>query len=288
MAFSLTPPTSLPYQPSSKPIQLLFEAKRFSKDLSPHFSTISGTWESEIHGLVNDSVRKVVPIALKERSEDVFDVLVYIGDFVPPVFGIRENGSHLAVVGPGRDVASAKVRKSLEKLKPPLATDLLLSNDGNRLLEGSVTNFFVVCRKVKNDQVDKDGAEGTSFDEKESIDCFEVQTAPIGDGVLPGVIRQLVIEVCLTKGIPFREVAPMWSEHEIWEEAFLTNSLRLLQHVETVSIPDSWDSLNSKSWKDISWNKKQFEQSPGIITRLIQKEVIEKANLEGYSFSEAA
>ncbi|XP_030486388.2 uncharacterized protein LOC115703045 isoform X1 [Cannabis sativa] len=309
--------------------QLLFEAKRFSKDSSPHFSTISGTWESEIRGLINDSVRKVVPIALKERSEgeelsittlvtgnfekliqtqseyekenvrresvvDVFDVLVYIGDFVPPVFGIRENGSHLAVVGPGRDVASAKysdwvrVRKSLEKLKPPLATDLLLSNDGNRLLEGSVTNFFVVCRKVKNDQVDKDGAEGTSFDEKESIDCFEVQTAPIGDGVLPGVIRQLVIEVCLTKGIPFREVAPMWSEHEIWEEAFLTNSLRLLQHVETVSIPDSWDSLNSKSWKDISWNKKQFERSPGIITRLIQKEVIEKANLEGYSFSEAA
>lgn len=39
-------------------------------------------------------------------------------------------------------------RKSLEKLRPPLVTELLLSNDGDQILEGSVTNFFVVCRKV--------------------------------------------------------------------------------------------------------------------------------------------
>lgn len=27
-------------------------------------------------------------------------------------------------------------------------TELLLSNDGDQLLEGSITNFFVVCHKV--------------------------------------------------------------------------------------------------------------------------------------------
>lgn len=36
----------------------------------------------------------------------------------------------------------------MEKVRPPSATELLLTNDGDRILEGSVTNFFVVCRKV--------------------------------------------------------------------------------------------------------------------------------------------
>lgn len=36
----------------------------------------------------------------------------------------------------------------MEKMRPPMATELLLSDDGDRLLEGSVTNFFVVCQKV--------------------------------------------------------------------------------------------------------------------------------------------
>lgn len=39
----------------------------------------------------------------------------------------------------------------------------------------------------------------------------------------------------------------------------IADSLRVLQHVETVSIPNSWDSLDLKTWHDVSWNKKQFE-----------------------------
>lgn len=42
-----------------------------------------------------------------------------------------------------------RLRKPLEKLRPPFATELLLSNDGDRILEGCLTNFFVVCRKVR-------------------------------------------------------------------------------------------------------------------------------------------
>ena len=111
--------------------QLLFEAKQSLKEFLPSFSMISETWESEVRSLVNDSMIKVLPIALKERSEGeelsitalvtgnlenlspervekFLDVHIHIGAYIPPVFGTRENGAHLAVVGPGREAASAK------------------------------------------------------------------------------------------------------------------------------------------------------------------------------------
>jgi branched-subunit amino acid aminotransferase/4-amino-4-deoxychorismate lyase len=36
----------------------------------------------------------------------------------------------------------------MDKMRPPGVTELLLTNDGDHILEGSVTNFFVVCEKV--------------------------------------------------------------------------------------------------------------------------------------------
>ncbi|XVF83313.1 hypothetical protein PTKIN_Ptkin16aG0476800 [Pterospermum kingtungense] len=220
----------------------------------------------------------------------VFDMLLHIRSYVPPVIGVGENGAHLALVGPGRDVAAAKysawvrlvlhlkekkfkffgkkvesrLRKPLDKLRPPLVTELLLSNDGDRILEGCITNFFVVCRRGKND------AEGKYLHVYNEY-SVEVQTAPITDGVLPGIIRQLVIEVCMSKGmgIPVREDAPSWEQHEVWEEAFITNSLRVLQHVETNKVPHSWESLESKCFDGMSWMEKKFE-GPGMITKIIQ------------------
>ncbi|KAJ6717746.1 D-AMINOACID AMINOTRANSFERASE-LIKE PLP-DEPENDENT ENZYMES SUPERFAMILY PROTEIN [Salix purpurea] len=175
-------------------------------------------WESTIKSLVNESVNKVLPVALREtRNEgeelavtalvtgnteklgevkrnvfEALDVHVHVGSHVPHVFGVKGYGARVAVVGPGRNIAEAKysdwvrLRKSLEKLRPPLVTELLLSNDGDRILEGCVTNFFVVCRKDNRNEKYLGGNENTL--------PYEVQTAPIGDGVLPGVIRQLVIE----------------------------------------------------------------------------------------------
>ncbi|KAF3946933.1 hypothetical protein CMV_026856 [Castanea mollissima] len=143
--------------------------------------------------LVNDSMNKVLPIAMKERRSDgeelsvttlvsgtierlsgignvgydddddddddddergcqALDVYVYVGSYVVPAFGVRGNGARLALVGRGRDMANAKLRKPLEKLRPLSVTELLLSNDGDQILEGCVTNFFVVCRKVPSSQ----------------------------------------------------------------------------------------------------------------------------------------
>ncbi|KAI3705980.1 hypothetical protein L1987_76231 [Smallanthus sonchifolius] len=263
-------------------------------------------WESMIPSFVNDPMTKAIPYALKERKgetelaftalvtgnlenlipdkrvdeEDiyrVFNVHLHVSLYDPIVFGVKTNAAHLAVVGHGRDIANAKysdwvrIRKPLEKLRPPSATELLLSNDGDQILEGCLTNFFVLSRK---DNIEEDGKYGYSL---------ELQTAPISDGVLPGVVREVVIEVCMKIGIPIREVAPSWSKRHLWEEAFITNSLRLLQHVETIRVPSSWNSLSSKTWKDVTWEEKQFEEGPGSITAIIQKEVLKMAKLEGHS-----
>lgn len=87
-------------------------------------------------------------------AADGLEVCVHLGVYVPPVFG--DAGARLAVAGNGREAAAAKyapwarMRKSMEKMRPPGATELLLTNDGDHLLEGSVTNFFIVCRKVRD------------------------------------------------------------------------------------------------------------------------------------------
>ncbi|KAF7822436.1 hypothetical protein G2W53_027891 [Senna tora] len=181
-------------------------------------------WQPTVQMLVTDSIGKVLPIALKEKNDceelaittlvsgnleelnalktveyeerlsKTFDVHVHVDTYVPSSFGIRGNGAHLAMVGFGRDVAAAKysewvrIRKSLDKRRPPSVTELLLSNDGDQILEGCVTNFFVVCRKGA------DTDNGEAMHKYKNGYFFEVQTAPISDGVLPGIIRQLVIE----------------------------------------------------------------------------------------------
>ncbi|VAI30482.1 unnamed protein product [Triticum turgidum subsp. durum] len=190
------------------------------------------------------------------RAADGLEVCVHLGVYVPPVFG--DAGAKLAVAGSGREAAAAKyapwarMRKSMEKMRPPGATELLLTNDGDHLLEGSVTNFFVVCQKEE-----RQSKEPLSV--QTMANKFEVQTAPLRDGVLPGIMRQIVIEECHDLGIPVREVSPSWSKRELWEEAFVTSSLRLIQHVGTVQAPLLWEDIETKTWRDVSWAVKQFQ-----------------------------
>ncbi|XP_010516044.1 PREDICTED: uncharacterized protein LOC104791775 isoform X1 [Camelina sativa] len=208
---------------------------------------------------------------------DLLHVSLHIGAYSS---GVGENAASLALVGRGRDVAAAKysdwvrLRKPLEKFRPLSTTELLLSNDGDHLLEGCVTNFFVVCRRVKKSSENLYGG---------SLSEFEVQTAPITDGVLPGVIRDLVIEVCLSKGIPYRERAPSWSDRELWEEAFITSSLRILQHVGTIKVPvGSLEALACNKPEEIQWKEKRFKEGPGMITEVIQKAIMERGIEEGF------
>ncbi|KAJ0442716.1 putative aminotransferase class IV [Helianthus annuus] len=270
-------------------------------------------WESMILSFVNDSMTKAIPYALKERKgetelaftalitgklenlipdkrvdeEDinrVFNMHLHVSLYDPIVFGVRTNGAHLAVVGRARDIANAKysdwvrIRKPLEKLRPPSATELLLSNDGDQILEGCLTNFFVLSRK---DDVEEDSEYAENEFRKNKYGySLELQTAPISDGVLPGVVREVgMFEIKSS----VRELLHRGPASLTREEAFITNSLRLLQHVETIRVPSSWNSLSSKTWKEVTWEEKQFEEGPGSITAIIQKEVLKMAKLEGHS-----
>ncbi|RYR72419.1 hypothetical protein Ahy_A02g006636 isoform E [Arachis hypogaea] len=147
---------------------LLFKSNNSA--IAPPSWTTLPIWQPTLQMLVDDSMQKVMPIAIKERvdcqelavttlvsgnleelnacetiDEDrvgkILDVHVHIETYVPPAFGILGNGAHLALAGYGRHVAIAKysdwvrIRKSLEKLRPPSVTELLLSNDGNHILE---------------------------------------------------------------------------------------------------------------------------------------------------------
>lgn len=294
--------------------KFLFEKPENNEGLFLELSNRAITWDSEIRCLVNGLMSKVMPFVLNEweseeeiaitilvsgnsktlscledgfderRVADVLDVHVHVGSYVSPVFGVGGNGARLAVVGRGRDLGNAKysewvrLRKSLEKLRPPSVAELLLSNDGDHILEGCLTNFFVVCQKKKDDVFDKSERNGLP-----TSSFFEVQTAPLGDGVLPGVVRQVIRDICLKIGIPFRETAPSWSQRELWTEAFITNSLRLLQHVEAIQTPSTWKSVESKTWEEVTWVEKRFEDVPGRITSIIQRHILEQAGVEAFS-----
>ncbi|CAM8910714.1 unnamed protein product [Rhodiola kirilowii] len=218
----------------------------------------------------------------EEEINRCFDVYVHVGAYVPGLFGVQGSCARLAMLGRGREAASAKysdwarLRKPLMTLKPPRATEILLSNDGNHLLEGCVTNFFVVCRK------DTSETQARTF----SNCSYEVQTASICDGVLPGVIRQLVIEVCEANGITLKERAPSWSERDSWEEAFVTSSLRVLQHVGTIEVPSSWESPRLETWSEEPRDFKHFKDGPGMITTLIQNGIMKRASLGNRQLSD--
>ncbi|XP_028552521.1 uncharacterized protein LOC110109581 isoform X2 [Dendrobium catenatum] len=275
-------------------------ARILANHLPDIFGALAPVVLSSIRPLVDESLQVGLGFALAERvrraevveeftelavtvlicnggvsGSSALDLYLHIGFYVPPVFGAA--GARLALAGRGRDVAEAKysqwARKDMERMRPPMVSELLLSNDGDRILEGSVTNFFVVCKVVG------DKADDSTYD-LEKAPSFVVQTAPLSDGVLPGVIRQLVIEVCSSIGIPLREVAPSWSSHELWKESFITSGLRLVQHVESIQIPTCKD-FHLRSWNEVSWVTKRFE-GVGLVTSQIQKEIIARTYAEGY------
>ncbi|KAG0628778.1 hypothetical protein M758_1G052300 [Ceratodon purpureus] len=188
-----------------------------------------------------------------------WDVSVHLSNYVPRSPPIP---AHIAVLGSGRDLPLAKyslwasAREPLEKAKPPGATEIVLSNDGDGLLEGSVTNFFVVAMNPD----------------------VEVQTAALGDGVLPGVIRQLVIEVCEEYEIPVREVMPSWQARGTWIESFVTSSLRMVQPVESIRMCQPW--VPPQLLEDPEWDEVRFDRIASVTER-IRSRVLQRALDEG-------
>ena len=192
-----------------------------------------------------------------------WDVSIHVSGYVPRSPPVP---AHVAVFGSGRSLPLAKhsmwasAREPLERAKPVGATEIVLSNDGNGLLEGSVTNFFVVAMNP--------GA--------------EVQTAALGDGVLPGVIRQLVLEVCEEDRIPVREVMPAWQARGTWVESFVSSSLRIVQPVESIRRCQPWVPENRlELLENCEWEEVRFERIASSITEHIRNRVLQRALDEG-------
>jgi branched-chain amino acid aminotransferase len=92
----------------------------------------------------------------------------------------------------------------LEAIKALGADEAIVCNDKGKICEGSVTNLLL---RIEDKWV----------------------TPPISDGVLPGVMRALVIESC---GVSVRSVDR--SEIQQVQSAFLLSSLRIAQPVASI------------------------------------------------------
>jgi len=105
----------------------------------------------------------------------------------------------------------------LEAIKRLGADEAIVCNENGKVSEGAVTNLLL------------------------RIDDKWV-TPPISDGVLPGVMRALVIEYC---GVAVRSIAS--SEIPRVQSAFLLSSLRIAQPVSAIDGRDLEQSLEFKS-----------------------------------------
>jgi branched-chain amino acid aminotransferase len=105
----------------------------------------------------------------------------------------------------------------LEEIKTLGADEAIVCNDKGKVCEGSVTNLLL------------------RIDDK-------WLTPPISDGVLPGVMRALVIEYC---GVLVRSIDK--SEISRVQAAFLLSSLRIAQPVITIDGRNIEQSLDFRS-----------------------------------------
>lgn len=136
--------------------------------------------------------------------------------------GSNSAGEAVILGGPrkipvGKDSGWVAERQSLEQQKGE-AVEVLLSAQDGRVLEGLVTNLFVVT-----------GGSGSSDGPP------VVWTAGMQDGVVWGTVRAAVLEACSQLGIEVREEAPSMDGRHVWREAFVTNGLRLVQPLRTIS-----------------------------------------------------
>lgn len=197
----------------------------------------------------------------------------------------------VAVMGPGRTLPRVKnsfwasTRQALERVRPADTSEIILSNDGDLLLEGTLTNFFVVARRKQTVLNKSEDSMSIVRQDHSRIawNDVEVLTAPLEDGVLPGVIRSLVISVCQESGIPLREVAPSWDLRHSWREAFVTSSIRILQPVVKIQMP-TVRTFELKPWnmKGNSWEHLKLAEC-GETTQKIHDLLIERAKLESIS-----
>jgi len=133
------------------------------------------------------------------------EMLLSIEPFQPPPPSVIRNGARCntsAAVARLNPAAKANewmhIRRQLAAARPPHIYETFIVADGGGILEGLSSNFYAI----------EDG---------------ELRTA--GAGILPGISRQIVLEICAPI-ISLRLEAPLFANIARFSEAFLTSSSR--------------------------------------------------------------
>ncbi|KAJ1478919.1 aminotransferase [Baffinella frigidus] len=131
----------------------------------------------------------------------------------PAASAVVEVGGKPRLTPLAKDTQWVTDRAALEAAKGEGVSEVILPGDGGVLLEGLVTNFFVI---------DKHGT---------------LLTAP--DKVLLGHVRALVISACRAANIPLRLQAPKVKDMATWKGCFLTSTVRVVQPIRELRQPSA-------------------------------------------------
>ena len=148
---------------------------------------------------------------------------------------------------------------------------LMVSKNGN-ILEGMRSNFFVI-RKVHEDVK---GGEDEDDDVSEPCSLC-IQTTPLEDGILPGIVRSVVLDIAEKLGMITLESSPKLCESELWLESFITSGVKLLQPVKHIVSHCQSQSLESDSSLPPLQQivvEKEFTHAPGAWTTRIHEEIM--------------
>jgi branched-subunit amino acid aminotransferase/4-amino-4-deoxychorismate lyase len=144
-----------------------------------------------------------------------------------------------------------------------------------RLLEGLVTNVFVVAEEGDGGGGDEGEAGGRASEGgrggvpggggRSDLSRFSLHTASAAsDGVLDGTMRRAVLEAADALGIPVVSSPPDPSERRRWREAFVTSALRGVAAVARVGGQGGGGPAGGEPWSvDFS------REVPGRVTREI-------------------
>lgn len=116
-------------------------------------------------------------------------------------------------------------RQQYANLVPSSAAEGILCSQDGQLLEGFISNLFIVQQ-----------------------DCNGLVVKTATEGVLPGIKQQQVLAACKALGIPTECKAPLQREKHLWFEAFLTNAVRGLRPICKISCPSS-NALGWEPWE---------------------------------------
>lgn len=167
-------------------------------------------------------------------------------------------------------------RQPLEVQRPEAACEVLLCTRDGRLLEGLVTNLFVITDGDSRplppaaDPAAASGGycSGSGGGSDSTSGAPVVWTAGTSDGVVWGTARARVLDACRRLGFMVREEAPSMHSRHAWQEAFLTNSLRLVQPLHTLSCGAA------NVWGHAPWEL-SLPHAQGPVTASLQRALLE-------------